>query len=84
VVVNFHGDLVELIRETRYLDRMGFAIPEIALNVALQVCVWVGSVWVRCNLNPNPNANPDESERLLIRIVVVRASLSKVHLAMAT
>ncbi len=37
VVVNFSGDLVELIRETRYLDRMGFSIPEIALNVALQV-----------------------------------------------
>lgn len=37
VVVNFNGDLVELMRETRYLDRMGFFIPEIALNVALQV-----------------------------------------------
>lgn len=36
VEVNFHGDLIELIRETRYLDRMGFPIPEIALNVALQ------------------------------------------------
>jgi len=36
--VNFHMDLIELIRETRYLDRMGFPIPEIALNVALQVC----------------------------------------------
>ncbi|PNH08033.1 Dynein-1-alpha heavy chain, flagellar inner arm I1 complex [Tetrabaena socialis] len=36
VEVNFHTDLVRLIRETRYLDRMGFPIPEIALNVALQ------------------------------------------------
>ncbi|GLI59150.1 hypothetical protein VaNZ11_000978 [Volvox africanus] len=36
VEVNFHSDLVRLIRETRYLDRMGFPIPEIALNVALQ------------------------------------------------
>jgi hypothetical protein len=36
VEVNFHCDLIELIRETRYLDRMGFPIPEIALNVALQ------------------------------------------------
>uniref|UniRef100_A0A6S8LSH1 AAA+ ATPase domain-containing protein n=1 Tax=Dunaliella tertiolecta TaxID=3047 RepID=A0A6S8LSH1_DUNTE len=36
VEVNFHTDLIELIRETRYLDRMGFPIPEIALNVALQ------------------------------------------------
>ena len=28
--------LTKLIRETRYLDRMGFVIPEVALNVALQ------------------------------------------------
>ncbi len=36
VEVNFHSDLVQIIRETRYLDRMGFSIPEIALNIALQ------------------------------------------------
>ena len=35
-MVNFHADLILVIRETRYLDRMGFRIPEIALNVALQ------------------------------------------------
>ena len=38
VEVNFHSDLVQIIRETRYLDRMGFSIPEIALNIALQEC----------------------------------------------
>ncbi|KAK3269901.1 Dynein heavy chain cytoplasmic, partial [Cymbomonas tetramitiformis] len=36
VVVNFHPDLTRLIRETRYLDRMGFVIPDTALNVTLQ------------------------------------------------
>ena len=36
VEVNFHTDLTRLIRETRYLDRMGFHIPETALNVSLQ------------------------------------------------
>ena len=36
VLVDFHSDLILVIRETRYLDRMGFHIPEIALNVALQ------------------------------------------------
>eukprot|EP00798_Chlamydomonas_sp_ICE-L_P031817 gene31817-7021_t len=36
VEVKFHADLIKLIRETRYLDRMGFPIPELALNVALQ------------------------------------------------
>eukprot|EP00892_Ulva_mutabilis_P000669 jgi/Ulvmu1/10602/UM065_0058.1 len=36
VVANFSKGLVRLMRETRYLDRMGFEIPEIALNVTLQ------------------------------------------------
>ncbi|CAD7701503.1 unnamed protein product, partial [Ostreobium quekettii] len=36
ISVNFHNNLTQLMRETRYLDRMGFAIPEVALNVALQ------------------------------------------------
>ena len=36
VYVNFHPDLRRLISETRYLDRMGFTIPETALNIALQ------------------------------------------------
>ncbi len=62
VEVNFHADLIQLIRETRYLDRMGFHIPEIALNVALQVgarggeprpactpsCPWAPPAPLRC------------------------------------
>lgn len=36
IMVNFHSDLSTLIRETRYLDRMGFDIPAAALNVTLQ------------------------------------------------
>lgn len=36
VVVNFAPELKEMIRETKYLDRMGLPIPEVALNVALQ------------------------------------------------
>ena len=34
--VNFRPELHEIIRETKYLDRMGFLVPEAALNVALQ------------------------------------------------
>eukprot|EP00736_Rhodelphis_marinus_P009344 Rmarinus@m.3249 len=34
--VNFHPELTKLIRETKYLDRLGFTIPETALNVTLQ------------------------------------------------
>ena len=36
IVVNFDEALVVLIRESKYLDRMGFAVPETALNVTLQ------------------------------------------------
>lgn len=36
ITVNLSKGLVQLMRETRYLDRMGFDIPEIALNVTLQ------------------------------------------------
>ena len=36
ILVNFDEQLVVLIRESKYLDRMGFAVPETALNVTLQ------------------------------------------------
>ena len=36
VTVNFSMQLTHIIRETRYLDRMTFTIPEYALNVTLQ------------------------------------------------
>ncbi|RKO94122.1 dynein heavy chain and region D6 of dynein motor-domain-containing protein [Blyttiomyces helicus] len=36
VVVNFRPELKDIIKETKYLDKMGFAVPEAALNVALQ------------------------------------------------
>ena len=34
--VNFSPALLTVIREARYLDRMGFAVPEKAMNIALQ------------------------------------------------
>ena len=36
IVVNFDEQLTVLIRESKYLDRMGFSVPETALNVTLQ------------------------------------------------
>ena len=36
IVINFNKSLHSIIRETKYLDAMGFQLPEIALNVALQ------------------------------------------------
>jgi dynein heavy chain, axonemal len=37
VTVNFRPELKEIIKETKYLDKLGFMVPEAALNVALQV-----------------------------------------------
>jgi len=36
IIVNFDPELSLLTRETRYLDRLGFPLPEIALNIALK------------------------------------------------
>ena len=38
IFVNFKSELRDIIKETKYLDRMNFMVPEAALNVALQVC----------------------------------------------
>ena len=35
-MINFNKTLHSIIRETKYLDAMGFQLPEVALNVALQ------------------------------------------------
>jgi dynein heavy chain len=40
--VNFSETLRLLIRESKYLDRMGFEVPEMALNVALQEATYHG------------------------------------------
>jgi dynein heavy chain len=37
ISVNFHPDLAAVIRETKYLDKLGYTIPETALNITLQV-----------------------------------------------
>ena len=36
VVVNLKPEIREIIKETKHLDKMGFQVPESALNVALQ------------------------------------------------
>jgi dynein heavy chain, axonemal len=48
IIVNFSDGLVRLMRETRYLDRMGFDIPEVALNITLQE----GS-YIKCAAQPS-------------------------------
>ncbi|KAI9144584.1 dynein heavy chain and region D6 of dynein motor-domain-containing protein [Paraphysoderma sedebokerense] len=35
-IVNFKPELSDIIKETRYLDKLGFVVPETAINVALQ------------------------------------------------
>lgn len=41
VQVNFSDGLIRLMRESRYLDRMGFDIPEVALNITLQEAAYL-------------------------------------------
>ncbi|KAI8916282.1 dynein heavy chain and region D6 of dynein motor-domain-containing protein [Gorgonomyces haynaldii] len=36
ISVNFRQELKDIIKETKYLDKMGLAVPEAAMNVALQ------------------------------------------------
>ena len=36
VVVNFPPALLRLMREAKYLDQLGFAVPQLAVNLALQ------------------------------------------------
>jgi dynein heavy chain len=36
LLVNFKPELREIIKETKYLEKMGFGLPETALNIALQ------------------------------------------------
>ena len=49
--VNFSDGLTRLMRETRYLDRMGFDIPEVALNITLQE-----ATYLTCALLPRCSA----------------------------
>lgn len=37
--VNFASELQEITTETKYMEQLGFSVPELARNVALQVCV---------------------------------------------
>ncbi len=43
--VNFAPELLMIIRETKYLSRMGYAVPEAALNVTLQVVFFSFPFW---------------------------------------
>jgi|MDSW01.2.fsa_nt_gb dynein heavy chain len=82
IVVNFDKELVVLIRESKYLDRMGFAVPETALNVTLQEDKYHSFVE---SLNAMLGAytavisslSPVETELLRDRIAELRADLSR-------
>ncbi len=40
-LVDFDPSLVQIVSETKYLEQLGFSVPELARNVALQV--WLHS-----------------------------------------
>lgn len=69
LVVNFGQELVQLIRETKYLDRLGFTVPEVALNVALQeekFHQFVGSLQQMCDLMLNVRQSIDPALHKLV------------------
>ena len=39
-LVDFDPLLSEIISETKYMEQLGFSVPELARNVALQVGIW--------------------------------------------
>ena len=39
-VVDFASELSEIVTETKYMEQLGFSIPELARNVALQVSMF--------------------------------------------
>ena len=41
-VVDFDIKLAEIIAETKYMEALGFMVPELARNVALQVSISLG------------------------------------------
>lgn len=41
-IVNFPPRLQEIITETKYMEQLGFPVPEIARNVALQEDKYIG------------------------------------------
>ena len=48
-VVNFASELSEIVTETKYMEQLGFSIPELARNVALQVSI---QIYIYCNERP--------------------------------
>ncbi|EFJ08822.1 hypothetical protein SELMODRAFT_131043 [Selaginella moellendorffii] len=73
VSINFHPNLVQIIREAKYLDAMGFQLPEVALNVALQeekfqTCIESLQNMLQRYHNVLEMLTPVESKLLAIRV----------------
>ena len=63
--VNFSQDLIALIREGKYLDRLGFEVPDMVLNITLQEDKYHKSV-MRCS-------------KMLVRYQRLLTSLSEIN-----
>ncbi|KAJ3299892.1 Dynein heavy chain 10, axonemal [Borealophlyctis nickersoniae] len=74
VFVNFRPELKDIIKETKYLDRMGFLVPEAALNVALQEEKYYTFV-------ENLNSMLDDYNSLLDMIDQAERKLLQAHIA---
>ena len=40
-IVDFDSMLAEIVSETKYMEQLGFSVPELARNVALQVSSFI-------------------------------------------
>lgn len=80
--VNFSPDLATMVRECRLLDRMGYAIPEVAMNVALQVRCAARCVCVGCP-TPTPPRPPPQAEKLHDYVSRLQAMLDRYHSTLA-
>ena len=81
-LVNFDSELTTLIRESKYLDRMGFAVPETALNVTLQEGKYHRYVealraMLAAHAQINESLSPVEVQLLQPRIAELRHCLDK-------
>ena len=82
IFVNFHQDLIVLIRESKYLDRMGFVVPETALNVTLQEDKYHSYVeslnaMLHTHRAVLESLSPVEAELLQSQVIEMRGALSK-------
>ncbi|ORX45970.1 hypothetical protein BCR36DRAFT_332447 [Piromyces finnis] len=79
IYINFRPELAELIKETKYIDKLGFFVPESALNIALQeekYYLYIDQLNSMIDLYKNVLNQLDSTEKKLLKTQI--ESLNKV------